>query len=355
MNAAPQRQPPASYGHENKNMSVQLNKKNQHWVPRFYLKHFAVPETASDKNPKAWAWCVNDADSILTGINGLCSSRYLYSPKDKNGVRDWHTEDKLASFESDMSIIWPHFVNEMFDFYRWEAVRKSVALFISLLILRHPENLDNTKNIHRNMVSFYDSFPKDDQGNPRISNFEFKGKQIPFDASNFEEYKHATENVLQKLFVDNINNHAIEVANLLLAKRWSVLLSEQSSFFTCDKPVIVENGSEIQAGIMSPDVLIMFPICPTKLLLLDDMHDQPQGQYYPLKESDPSPFNMLLVRNAVKFVISPRKIDVEKDIFKWVKKYETQKKLWGNIFDFLYDIKFTFKRAFGWFTKFLRK
>jgi hypothetical protein len=305
-------------------MADKPKKKNQHWVPRFYLKHFAIPETVDEINPKVWAWDVNNSNAFLTGINGICSSRYLYSPKDLNGTRDWNTEDKLASFEYHMSGIWPQLINKMIDFYGWETLRKSVALFISLLILRHPENLVKTKDIHRNMVEIYNLFPKDTQGNPRVSHIEYNGKQIPFDASNFKEYKHSTENDFQKMFVDNINKHATDIATLLLTKRWSVLLSERPSFFTCDKPVLIKNANNNQAGIMSSGTSIMFPICPSKLLILDDMHDQPKGQYYPLKGNDASSYNWFLVKNANKFVFSPRKLDLEKDTYQWAKYYEQE-------------------------------
>jgi hypothetical protein len=61
-----------------------MNKSiNQHWVPQFYLREFATPDTRESKQPKVWIFSRhdNDGDEKLTWIRNVCAQRYLYSPK----------------------------------------------------------------------------------------------------------------------------------------------------------------------------------------------------------------------------------------------------------------------------------
>ena len=48
---------------------------------------------------------------------------------------------------------------------------------------------------------------------------------------------------------------------------------------------------------------------PTRVLMMDDRHDQPKGQYYPLATTGPAFANGLAWRNCERFMISPRHPD----------------------------------------------
>jgi len=51
--------------------------KNQHWVPRFYLRYFATPETRQTKEPKVWIFSKdeNDGDESCPNVKNICSKR----------------------------------------------------------------------------------------------------------------------------------------------------------------------------------------------------------------------------------------------------------------------------------------
>jgi hypothetical protein len=62
-------------------------------------------------------------------------------------------------------------------------MRKGVALFVSILHLRHPKRLAETEALHAQMVAACDTLPKDAAGRPLIESIEYKGVERPFDAS----------------------------------------------------------------------------------------------------------------------------------------------------------------------------
>lgn len=62
--------------------------KKQHWVPRFYLQYFAIPETRDTDNPQSWILSKNEGDPHIVNSKDIAAQRYLYSPQDREGKRN---------------------------------------------------------------------------------------------------------------------------------------------------------------------------------------------------------------------------------------------------------------------------
>jgi hypothetical protein len=215
------------------------------------------------------------------------------------------------------------------------------------LILRHPDNINKHKQIHKKAIEFYDSLPKDHDGNPDIEQIEIGGKVYSIDTTQYDKYRNANEYDFQKMFIDTINSSSIEIAEHLFKKRWSFIISKKPVFFTCDNPVLIENLKQCDFGISTPGTVVVFPISPSRLLLLDDMHDQPKGRYYPLKNDVASAYNSSLIKKATRFVVSHREIDFEKDIMHWIRRHDRNRRLFGPIPDFVSKIIFNIRRFLG--------
>jgi hypothetical protein len=252
----------------------------------------------------------DEGDPLLTNIKNVAAKRYLYPPKDDKGHRDAETESKLADYEGLLKGIWHLLASDFVDLEGNQSIRKALALFISLLYLRHPKRLEETERIHRQITQHFDSFPKDQNGNPDISEIEHKGVVRPFDASDWNKYRQAGLEELKKMFVDTLNQNATHLAGILMEKRWSVVFSDQPVFITTDSPVTMLNPHRERFGFTSPGTLVSFPISPTRVLMLDDRHDQPAGQYYPLAATGPGIPNGLAWGNCERFMISPRHPDL---------------------------------------------
>ena len=283
--------------------------KQQHWVPKFYLRFFATPETAGGDEPQVWLLPKDEGQPILANVKNVAAKRYLYSPKDERGSRDAELESKLADCEGLIKGIWPQLACDAVDLHGDQSIRKALALFISLLFLRHPRRLEDTKNIHRQLVELFVPVPKDQNGNPDVFQVEHKGVVRQFDASGWERFKSAGPEELKKMFVGNIGRDATYLAQILMQKRWSVVFSDRPDFVTTDAPVMMLNSARERFGFTTPGTVVSFPLSPTRILMMDDRDDQPAGRYYPLADTGPGFANGLALRNCERFMISPRHPD----------------------------------------------
>ena len=284
--------------------------KKQHWVPFSYLKYFAVPETKSQKEPNAWIFSKNEGEPLLVPIRSFARRKYLYSPIDKKGNRSWYTEDKLHDLESLMGgKILPYLNDSLVDYKGNKVIKNCLALYMSTLFLRHPSNIQLIQNIHSQLNEFYDSLPKNNKGNPFIDEIVYKGKSIAFNNSKYKEYKSSDKNDIQHMFVNYINSQAIECAKILLEKRWSIIFSDTPVFITTDNPVITENLERETFGLRTEGTIISFPISPTRLIVLDDRKEEPDGMYYPLGNHGPGPINLTLWKSAKEYMMSHRHTD----------------------------------------------
>ena len=284
------------------------NAINQHWVPRFYLKEFSTPETKNTKEPKVRIFSKIDGDPKIVNVKNIAAKRYLYSPKDDKGSRSWVTEDKLAKLESIVSSIWPSFANNFVDLGS-DSIRKCVSLFLATLILRHPSNLHEYRIIQNKMIEYFDGLPKDDEGRPKVNHIETPDGTFEFDVSNWNEYSKPTDYDREIFFVEQINREAINVAKILMEKRWSVLFSDESGFITTDRPVSIFNQDKDKFGVSSKGTFIKLPISPTRVLILDDRFQEPGSRYYPLSEQGHGPANLTSWIHAHRFMITGRDTD----------------------------------------------
>lgn len=284
--------------------------KVQHWVPRFYLKHFATEESRDSRQPKVWIFSKEhgDGDPVTTNIRNVAARSYLYTPGQSEDSRDWAMEAELANLESILSVVWPALADDFVDL-NGDAIRKAVSLFCATLILRHPGSLRQTERTHRQFVEVLESIPKDADGNPMVDAVEFRGDVHAVDTSGYAKYRDVGADGIQKMFVDQIGSTAIHLAKIMLEKRWSVILAESPVFITTDAPVVMEHPDRDHFGLGTPGMMVTFPLSPTRILLMDDRHDEPSGQYYSLGSHGPGPINMTAWRNCERFMISSRPTD----------------------------------------------
>jgi hypothetical protein len=283
--------------------------KQQHWVPRFYLRFFSTPETAESNEPKVWLLSKDEGEPLLTNTRKVATQYYLYSPKNERGIRGPEMEERLGDYETLLSQIWPLLARDFVDFNAEQSIRKALALFVSLLFLRHPKQLRAQRKIHQQLVELFDALPKDQNGKPAVAEVEQQGIIRKIDSSDWNDFKDAGPEELKKMFVTSIRNDAVLIAEILMKKRWSVIFADQPVFITTDAPVMMLHQTRTRFGFGTPGTIVSFPLSPTRVLMMDDRYDQPPGRYYPLAETGPGFANGLAWRNCERFMISPRHPD----------------------------------------------
>lgn len=293
--------------------------KNQHWVPQFYLRAFATPDTRETKQPKVWIFSrdAKDGDEKLTWIRNVCAQRYLYSPKAADGERSWNVDDDLEGVEMLLAQFWSEISTDFIDLAN-ESIRKALSLFIATNYIRHPANIRIVKEIHRQLLQFYEALPKNSEGTPDISSFSFNGKEYPLDTSDWHSYRKRDENDHHHFFVKRIRADSGHLAEIILRKRWSVVFTDKPHFITSDKPVILQNLEKERFGFGTAGSIISFPLSPTRLLIMDDRYEEPPNQYYQLIPGNLGGHNLSIWRESTRFMITGRAIpDVLNEIVSW--------------------------------------
>jgi Protein of unknown function (DUF4238) len=297
---------------------------NQHWVSKFYLRGFATPETRELDNPQVWAFSKEESncDVVLTNVKNICGKRYLYSPRDEAGQRTRALESELSSLESTMAEVWPALANGVVNLQN-ETLRKGVALFIATLCLRHPNSLELVSRTHQEIVAAFENAPKDPNGVPSIDTIFFEGREWPFDGSDWHSYCHWDDNDRHRFFAAQIKAHAAYLARMFMKKRWSVIRAQGPLFVTSDNPVCKDHLTKANYGFGTEGTIVTFPLGPSQILCMDDMHSEPAGQYYQLRDNDAGPINLMTFRNAMRFIISQRPIDEAlAEIVRWGDAFE---------------------------------
>ena len=184
--------------------------------------------------------------------------------------------------------------------------------------------LEDVKDIHHKLVTFYKKKSKYIDGTPDFESLGINSQYFDKDTSDWPEYQAWDNANHQKFFVDQVQNQAAFLAETLMKKRWSIIFTESNQFITTDKPVFKQHQGKQVFGFETEGVLVSFPLSQKRLLVMDDLHDEPANQYYPLKSGALGAFNYGIWRNGSRFMISGRPIpEVLYEIVSWGDAVET--------------------------------
>lgn len=278
-------------------MAKQVTKRC-HWVSQSYLKAFAADEAGQ----KIWRFSKNDGDPELKPIENVAVRFYLYAPMAADGTRNDPVERKLSELEQWFGEpIWKALCTSELDL-TWEPLRKMLALIVATTYVRNPVQFETWKRIHRQMVeqvSGLESMPT------RVT---IGGVEHQVDASDWPDFRDAGEEPMKAAWNDYIAG-AGDIAPRLLGMRMVMVAAKKPVFITSDNPVTITHPSLEFRGIRDPETTISFPISPTRMLVLDNRHSEPDGVYYELADDNAAAQNLLAWRNAMEHMFSHRHTD----------------------------------------------
>lgn len=268
-----------------------------HWVSQSYLRAFA----ADDAGERIWRFSKSAGAPELKRIEKVAVKFHLYAPNRSDGRRDDSMERKLAQLENFFGDrMWAAVCNDFPD-YSWEPLRKMVALLAAVTWLRTPHQFEQWKSVHRHLVDFYSGFERlpDKVG--------MNGQRFKLDHASWPAFRDATEDGMKVAWHGWLGN-AAEIATALMKMRWAVVFSETPVFITSDNPVLVGDTINPHRGLKHSEMMVTFPLSPTRMLVMDNRHHEPDAQFYPLRHH-PASSNMLIWRNALEHMFSPRHPD----------------------------------------------
>lgn len=272
--------------------------KRCHWVPQAYLRAFAAD--APDFR-RIWRFSRHHEarGPELKRIDKVAVRLHLYAPIDpKTGKRDDSFERKLSHLEQWFGHkIWQILCTDIVDL-RWKPLRKMVSLLIAVMYFRNPANFAKYKEIHQQLR---DEFLKEEYLPDVV---RYMGRTYSLDKDSWPAYRDAQEEDLKRNWIESIS-HLGWCAEQLMQMRWAMVCAEESIFITSDNPVTTVHPSLRFRGIKNPETIIMFPISPTRMLHLDNRHEEEDGHYYRVSD-DGSAANLLVWRGANEYMFSHR-------------------------------------------------
>jgi hypothetical protein len=273
-----------------------------------YLRAFATPDTATDDDPQVWCFHKETGDPFKTSVVNVAVGQYLYSPIGDSGQRSFRLERKLSDLEDTVAPVWRDLTDGNVDFSH-SPTRKILSLFIATLFLRNPQRVEDRRRLYASNVANWEALQRranvalgDDAASPPPSRSkdEVHGELLSSPEANAE---------LEQTFLEFIETDARPLAERLMRKRWVLVRAPSPTFATSDHPFILTHDNPEMRALSIVDGLLMLPVSPLYMLVMDDRADQPDNCVYPLRPQNGDVANSLVFRNALRFLISSQPSD----------------------------------------------
>lgn len=227
---------------------------------------------------------------------------HLYVPRGQvTGERDDTFEQRLSELERWFGDpIWKSLQSDFVDMDR-PAMRKLISLIVSVMYLRTPLHYEYVRDFHARMVATVE------EAGQIPTTFIIRDQHIEVDPESWPEYRDASEDDLKRMWLSQMSQ-ATEYAESLMAMRWSMVYADAPVFITSDNPVAILHPSLRFKGLSNPDSLVLFPISPRRVLMMDHRCEEPPNLYHPLAGRGTAQ-NLLIWRNAIEYMFSHQHTD----------------------------------------------
>lgn len=228
---------------QGRNMQITVN---QHYVPRFYMKHFAnIKNVGTNREKVLISFYQFKGEMVKKNIptSSICSEDYFYD-------QDGKIENTLANMETRWSKALKNTINENFTTDDIESIREFVIYQIS----RTKAMLSHNREMATTMM-------------------EGVLKQQFGDIADEDDVKELLENKIQNEITPEFGLSIVkETIPIIRDLEMKIITNEaEMRFITSDVPIIVINPLGIySAGLGSIGEVIFFPISPRKIIFFYD-------------------------------------------------------------------------------------
>jgi hypothetical protein len=269
--------------------------RNQHWVPQFYLRYFATPETRDTPHPKIWAFPVKEGEEFVANVRNVAAKRDLYN------FCDPEVDKRLTDLEGTLAQFWPTITQEGYPIDL--GFKKGISLFIATLYLRHPSQLERHRRWTTQFTNVVTKWAA--EGNPPQNvPVPLTDEVFEVSADEIEKMRVATDQDIQSGWGDSILNLTGELAQTLIDRPWTILVSRKPAFITSDHPVTPMSSNDFSEGILNANSEMCLPLTPTSLLLIN-YRGPNQGNIVGIRnDGEEAIFNYYIFRSAYQHVFS---------------------------------------------------
>jgi hypothetical protein len=269
-------------------MAVPRKRELHHYVPQFYLRQWCGTDG------QLWACPLDGRAPFRTTPKAVAAEKGLY---DSSGTpfEDFDYEGALARYESLFAERWPG----VFDAIADPETKKNISRFLAIFNARHPTQ----KDLARRVNSLFRAMAERVKGHDEINVCLASGEQLRVKVGDIQRFASDTEANTRAGFLSAMRSSVQDVAKVLNARRWGVIIAEEPGFVTSDRPLVVSQGHcpDQSFGFGSPGTTITFPISPNRLLLIGDGF-KTDGAHYRIDSVDKS--NVDTIRGAGRFIFA---------------------------------------------------
>lgn len=260
--------------------------KNQHWVPKSYLRYFATPGSRDTKKPKVWRFdkARPYAKPHLRSIREVCASDYLYSPPDINGDRNFYVEKMLDTIETAAGEYWRSLDSGDADLLD-PKLRNAIGRFLGAMQLRTRflfDKIEKTMQLR-------------DQLNLLRGDYKPVGGLDALHSGRF--------------FVQTLQRGIDPMMRTFLEKQWVIGRTDQEIFVTSDIPIIYISAPGARAGPGTPNTTAAFPLGPRSVLLMDERFKVPNPLYHSISEAFARQINLQFWKSCQREMVTGRQPD----------------------------------------------
>lgn len=215
--------------------------KNQHYVPRFYLKRFA-------RNGQIQVCDVRTRRILRAyGLRSVCRERFFYAVE--TGVQDEPSqafEDVFGRIESEIANALPGIIERALALQLTNGDLDILAYFMSVQWLRTPSFREQLQKMQSDLIKW---MCRAEARGPGFKDLVRRAEGCEISDEQIEEMKRFIESDRYSIGVDNLTHlrfmcreNVDGYHNLLLAKKWRIIHSEEPYYFiTTDNPVVEWN------------------------------------------------------------------------------------------------------------------
>ncbi len=286
-------------------------KKNQHFVPRSFLKGFAIDSEES------LIWGYDKKNGKCTGkrsINNICSFDYYYEQIKPDGSKTQVFEDEFQKIESTVINI----IRNLSISQKLSSEDKGrLAFYIGLLITRGPSFRDGIHEYHKHAVEI-------------LIQEEYISGRLPEPPPELKELiaNNDITSVIEAEILPHVSlkmmiDASIEISKSLCNKKWDIyFIGDNEIFITSDTPVMFEsfNPKDNQyMGPAHPESIVLCPITKKILISVRPYYkiDQSRIEFMPVKYGMVNAVNKMMCFYAERFVYASEKSET---LVKYVKE-----------------------------------
>jgi len=220
--------------------------KNQHVIPRCYLKQFVDPSTPAGREPYVWIFDRNSKRGKKRAPKNILTEPDLYTFEVKDGTKDYVLERTLAQIESDYATVFERTISRKVPLNEYEHA--VLCAFVAAMLQRTVKQKKHIEGFLDQLIAKTEHLERVHDARPKTST----------------ELREAKEDAHKVSIVQSLP----AISGILMKMNLAFLCANRSgSFITSDAPCFLFNA-ELQwqrfygPGLGQKHVEVQMPLSP---------------------------------------------------------------------------------------------